>query len=132
MNFLPEILLWVQQRAQNLDCFPKVFFMRCLKCVRWTWHFRGGKLSQLGHMISYMVLKTLGYISCYIIIGYYFAVLTGISVYSNLKIDSLKVYANHCLGNGISDWKCKYNISDNVWLCYDFFFLWNVSPFFPT
>lgn len=54
-------------------------------------------------MISCMVLKTLGYISCYIIIGYYFAVLTGISVYSNLKIDSLKGYANHCLGNGISD-----------------------------
>lgn len=38
-----------------------------------------------GHMINYTVLQTLGYISCYTIIDYYTAVLTGSGVYPIFK-----------------------------------------------
>lgn len=38
-----------------------------------------------GHMISYTVLHTLGYIFCYTIIDYYIAVLTGRSAYPIFK-----------------------------------------------
>lgn len=71
----------------------------CFSCVAWNMyvelHFRGGKRSHFGHMISYMVLKILGYISCYIVVDYFFAFLMGSPVYSNFKLDSLKVHANH-------------------------------------